>query len=146
MRPPAVPHAAAKKNCAWDEIPGAVFCSFPQHLQPEVVCFRVVPDLRTASGNQRDHGRQVSDVRIHQNRDPELCERAEQLGREWVIQVTGKVIERYSKNKNIPTGDIEIDFSCQSALRMPKTVRSHASRNQTIPSSRYRSAKAAARS
>ena len=39
----------------------------------------------------------------------ELCERAEQLGREWVIQVTGKVIERYSKNKNIPTGDIEIE-------------------------------------
>jgi aspartyl-tRNA synthetase len=30
------------------------------------------------------------------------------LGREDVIQVTGKVVERVSKNKNIPTGDIEV--------------------------------------
>lgn len=32
----------------------------------------------------------------------------QQLGREFVIQVTGKVIERTSKNPNLPTGDIEI--------------------------------------
>ncbi|WP_290713113.1 aspartate--tRNA ligase, partial [Flavihumibacter sp. CACIAM 22H1] len=38
---------------------------------------------------------------------------AQPLGREFVIQVTGKVIERTNKNKNIPTGDIEIDvISC----------------------------------
>ncbi|MBR6894125.1 MAG: aspartate--tRNA ligase [Bacteroidaceae bacterium] len=37
-----------------------------------------------------------------------LCEEANKLGREYVIQVTGKVNERYSKNSNIPTGDIEI--------------------------------------
>ena len=30
------------------------------------------------------------------------------LGREFVIQVTGTVSERSNKNKNIPTGDIEI--------------------------------------
>lgn len=38
----------------------------------------------------------------------ELLERAQQLGREFVIQVTGRVIERASKNPNIPTGIIEI--------------------------------------
>ncbi len=38
----------------------------------------------------------------------ELLEQARKLGREFVVQVEGKVIERSSKNKNIPTGDIEI--------------------------------------
>jgi len=33
------------------------------------------------------------------------------LGREYVLQATGKVSERSSKNINIPTGDIEIDIS-----------------------------------
>ena len=39
---------------------------------------------------------------------PELCEKANKLGREYVIQVVGTVREREQKNKNIPTGDIEI--------------------------------------
>ena len=38
----------------------------------------------------------------------ELCDEANHLGREYVIQVTGKVSERSSKNANMPTGDIEI--------------------------------------
>ena len=38
----------------------------------------------------------------------ELMENAKKLGREFVIQVSGKVIERVSKNPNIPTGEIEI--------------------------------------
>jgi len=37
-----------------------------------------------------------------------LMEQAQKLGREFVIQATGTVIERASKNANIPTGDIEI--------------------------------------
>lgn len=37
-----------------------------------------------------------------------LCEAANKLGREFVVQVTGKVAERTNKNPNIPTGDIEI--------------------------------------
>ena len=37
-----------------------------------------------------------------------LCEAANHLGREYVVQITGKVEERASKNANIPTGDIEI--------------------------------------
>jgi aspartyl-tRNA synthetase len=40
--------------------------------------------------------------------DKNILEQAKTLGREFVIQVTGKVIERQSKNKNIPTGEIEI--------------------------------------
>ncbi len=40
--------------------------------------------------------------------DAQLCERANKLGREYCIQVTGTVSERESKNKNIPTGEIEI--------------------------------------
>ncbi len=38
----------------------------------------------------------------------ELMENAKKLGREFVIQISGKVIERVSKNPNIPTGEIEI--------------------------------------
>ena len=40
--------------------------------------------------------------------DTQLCERANKLGREFCIQVKGKVEERQSKNANLPTGDIEI--------------------------------------
>ncbi|WP_242134309.1 aspartate--tRNA ligase [Aestuariivivens marinum] len=37
-----------------------------------------------------------------------VMEQAQNLGREFVIQIKGKVIERASKNPNIPTGDIEV--------------------------------------
>ncbi len=40
--------------------------------------------------------------------DAALCEKATRLGREYVIQVIGIVRERESKNKNIPTGEVEI--------------------------------------
>ena len=39
----------------------------------------------------------------------ELFDEARKLKNEWVIKVTGKVAERSSKNKNIPTGDIEVE-------------------------------------
>ncbi|GAA4241780.1 MULTISPECIES: aspartate--tRNA ligase [Winogradskyella] len=38
----------------------------------------------------------------------DLMEKASKLGREYVIQVKGTVVERASKNPNIPTGDIEL--------------------------------------
>ncbi len=41
----------------------------------------------------------------------ELCGQARKLGREYVIQVKGKVRERSNKNQKIPTGDIEIDVN-----------------------------------
>ncbi|WP_324720444.1 aspartate--tRNA ligase [Salinimicrobium sp. HB62] len=40
--------------------------------------------------------------------DKEMMDKASQLGREFVIQVSGEVIERVSKNPNMPTGDVEI--------------------------------------
>ncbi|MBL7110856.1 MAG: aspartate--tRNA ligase [Bacteroidales bacterium] len=40
--------------------------------------------------------------------NPDLCEIARELGREFVIQAKGKVAERSNKNPKIPTGDIEI--------------------------------------
>ena len=39
----------------------------------------------------------------------ELFEEVRKLKNEWVIKVTGKVAERSSKNKNIPTGDVEVE-------------------------------------
>ncbi|MCQ2329969.1 MAG: aspartate--tRNA ligase [Paludibacteraceae bacterium] len=41
----------------------------------------------------------------------ELCEQANHIGREYVIQIVGTVAERSSKNSKIPTGDIEIIVS-----------------------------------
>ncbi|MCK5464361.1 MAG: aspartate--tRNA ligase, partial [Bacteroidales bacterium] len=43
---------------------------------------------------------------MEENRD--LCLEARKLGREFVIQITGKVTERSNKNPKLPTGDIEI--------------------------------------
>ena len=48
--------------------------------------------------------------------DKALCERANKLGREFCIQVEGTVNERESKNKNLPTGDIEIIASSLNVL------------------------------
>ena len=48
--------------------------------------------------------------------DKAIFEAAKSLGREFVIQVKGTVIERESKNKNIPTGDIEILVSEMTIL------------------------------
>jgi len=50
----------------------------------------------------------ITQLVFNEASDTELCERANKLGREWCIQVTGTVSERESKNPNIPTGDIEI--------------------------------------
>ncbi len=55
-----------------------------------------------------------------------IMEQAKALGREFVIQVRGAVIERASKNPNIPTGDIEILVSeltvLNEALTPPFTI------------------------
>ncbi|MDR2839713.1 MAG: aspartate--tRNA ligase [Paludibacter sp.] len=51
----------------------------------------------------------------------ELCEKANKLGREYVIQVIGEVAIRSSKNQNIPTGEIEIIVSQINILNEAKT-------------------------
>ena len=50
----------------------------------------------------------VTQVVFNNETDATLCEAANHLGREYVIQVTGEVAERSSKNANLPTGEIEI--------------------------------------
>ena len=51
----------------------------------------------------------------------DLQQTAESLGREFVLQVTGKVIERESKNPKMPTGDIEIAVSGIKVLNKAQT-------------------------
>lgn len=46
---------------------------------------------------------------------------ARKLGREFVVQVKGKVVERYAKNDKIPTGSIEIDVESLTILNAAKT-------------------------
>ncbi len=50
-----------------------------------------------------------------------LCEKARKLGREFVIQVRGKVMERSNKNPNMPTGDIELDVNELNILNRSET-------------------------
>ncbi len=50
----------------------------------------------------------ITQIVFNIENDAALCEAANHLGREFVIQVTGSVAERTAKNPNIPTGDIEI--------------------------------------
>ncbi len=53
----------------------------------------------------------ITQLAFNQEVDAELCEKANKLGREFVIQATGTVKERSSKNTNLPTGEIEIIVS-----------------------------------
>ncbi len=50
----------------------------------------------------------ITQLAFNMETNPQLCEQARKLGREYVIQVEGTVAERYNKNPKIPTGDIEI--------------------------------------
>lgn len=53
--------------------------------------------------------------------DKAVFEKAKTLGREFVIQVSGKVIEREAKNKNIPTGEIEVLVDELTVLNQSET-------------------------
>lgn len=58
--------------------------------------------------------------------DKELCDKANRLGREFCVQVTGQVNERSNKNAKLPTGDIEIIVDklvvLSSSLTPPFTI------------------------
>lgn len=68
----------------------------------------------------------ITQLVFNEEVDAALCESANRLGREFVIQITGTVNERFSKNANIPTGDIEIIVSelnvLNAALTPPFTI------------------------
>ena len=68
----------------------------------------------------------ITQLVFNEEVNAELCERANRLGREFVIQVKGTVNERFSKNQHIPTGNIEIIVSeldvLNSSLTPPFTI------------------------
>ena len=67
----------------------------------------------------------ITQLAFNTDTDTELCEQARKLGREFVIQIKGKVIERTSKNKNMPTGEVEIEVSqlkILNAAKLPFTI------------------------
>lgn len=63
----------------------------------------------------------ITQLVFNQDVDADLCEKANKLGREFVIQVTGTVKERSNKNPNIPTGEIEIIVSEMTILNAAVT-------------------------
>ena len=52
---------------------------------------------------------------------PEIMTAARSLGREFVVKATGNVIERFAKNPNMPTGDIELQVTKLEILNGSKT-------------------------
>lgn len=81
--------------------------------------FMIWVDLRDRYG--------ITQLIFDEERSPkELMQKAEDLAREFVIQVEGEVIERESKNPNIPTGEIEVlvkDFKIlNSSVTPPFTI------------------------
>lgn len=63
----------------------------------------------------------ITQLVFDMDKDKELCTKARKLGREFVIQVKGEVMERSNKNPNIPTGDIEISVEELNILNESKT-------------------------
>ena len=58
----------------------------------------------------------ITQLVFDEETDSELCAKANKLGREYCVQVTGLVSERESKNPKMPTGDIEIFVSQLNVL------------------------------
>jgi aspartyl-tRNA synthetase len=62
----------------------------------------------------------ITQLVFNMDENTELCSRARKLGREYVIQASGIVRERSSKNPNRPTGDIEIEVQSFEVLNESK--------------------------
>ena len=63
----------------------------------------------------------VTQLVFSEEKDAELTNRAAHVGREFVLQVTGTVAERSSKNPNLGTGDIELIVSQMNILNKSET-------------------------
>lgn len=95
----------------------------PTHIGTEVTLAGWVQRSRDFGGmtfiDLRDrYG--ITQLVFNAEENTDLSAQAQKLGREFVIQVVGKVIERSSKNKNIPTGDIEITVTQLTILNAAK--------------------------
>ena len=63
----------------------------------------------------------ITQVVFNMETNADLCAKARTLGREFVVQIKGKVAERSNKNNKIPTGDIEIIANEINILNPAKT-------------------------
>ncbi|KWW29799.1 MAG: aspartyl-tRNA synthetase [bacterium P3] len=63
----------------------------------------------------------ITQLAFNMETNADLCSQARKLGREYVVQVVGRVIERSSKNSKIPTGDIEIEVQELCLLNESRT-------------------------
>ncbi len=63
----------------------------------------------------------ITQVVFNMETNADLCAKARTLGREFVVQIKGKVAERSNKNSKIPTGDIEIIANEINILNPAKT-------------------------
>lgn len=63
----------------------------------------------------------ITQLAFNQETNADMFEQANRLGREYVLQATGVVRERYSKNAQLPTGEIEIEVSALHILNAAVT-------------------------
>lgn len=63
----------------------------------------------------------ITQLAFNDQWDENLLAQARKLGREYVVQIEGVVIERSSKNRNLPTGEIEIEVKKLTVLNSAKT-------------------------
>ena len=63
----------------------------------------------------------ITQLAFNMETNTDLCLEARKMGREYVIQVNGEVVERQSKNKNMPTGEVEVVVSELNVLNASKT-------------------------
>lgn len=64
----------------------------------------------------------ITQLVFNMETNADLCEKARELGREFVLSTTGKVAERSNKNLKIPTGEIEIlvdNFEILNSSKIP---------------------------
>jgi len=62
----------------------------------------------------------ITQLAFNMDVNANLCANARKLGREFVVQIEGKVIERTSKNTDIATGEIEIEVATLNILNKSK--------------------------
>ena len=94
------------------------------HIDQEVIMCGWVQKSRDLGGmtfvDLRDrYG--ITQLVFNMETNEDLCKVARSLGREYVIQVSGKVIERASINKDMQTGEVEVEVSKINILNKSKT-------------------------
>lgn len=99
--------------------------SYPGRLgaAPEGLGAMVFIDLRDRYG--------VTQLAFNEKSAAGLMEAAKKLGREYVVQAEGTVIERASKNPSNPTGEVELSSKSSRCSTNPKCLRLPSRTNRT---------------